>query len=99
MKQFVKGASIQLIINILMHIVRMIVAFLIIKYAPAPSQYTSFGKDSGWQILSLFLILSYNNISLIVSFIEYEEKKTKFFIGIGTISILATIYALKVLGI
>ena len=56
MKEFFKGFFIQLIINIVAHLIRIIISFLIIKYAPEPVQPTSFAKDSGWQILQNVLV-------------------------------------------
>ena len=99
MKQFIKGFSIQLCINLIAHLIRIGIAYLIIKYAPEPLYPTSFAKDSGWQIISLFSIIGYNIISLIVSFIRYRKNDMKLFIGWGMISILGIIYAMKFCGL
>ena len=99
MKQFIKGFSIQLSINLIAHLIRIGIAYLIIKYAPEPLYQTSFAKDSGWQLISLFSIIVYNIISLIVSFIRYRKNDMKLFIGWGMISILGIIYAMKFYGL
>lgn len=99
MKSFIKGFSLQLIINIFAHIIRIIVAYLIIKYAPDPSLQTSFAKDSGWQILSLFSIIGYNIISIIVSLIIFIKKDMKFLLGFEITTVLSIIYAIKFCGL
>lgn len=93
MKSFFKGFGIQLFINIFAHIIRIVVAYLIIKYAPEPSLPTSFGKDTGWQILSLFSIIIYNIFSMIIFIIKYIKNKNENALGFSTMSVLAGIYA------
>ena len=103
MKQFIKGFSIQLSINLIAHLIRIGIAYLIIKYAPEPLYPTSFAKDTGWQLISLFSIIVYNIISLIVSlivsFVRYRKNDIKLFVGWGMISILGIIYAMKFCGL
>ena len=94
MKKFFKGFFIQLIINIIAHLIRIIVAILIIKYAPEPIQPTSFAKDSGWQIVALLSIITYNIISIVISFIVLRKKDIKLFFGFVTISVINIYYIL-----
>ena len=96
---FCKGFFMQLVINLVMHIVRILVAFFIIKYAPEPQQITSFAKDSGWLIISLFLIMGYNIISFIILSIKKFKSNSKFCLGFFLQSIISFIYALKFCGL
>ncbi len=99
MKKYIKGFSLQLCINLLAHAIRILIAYLIIKYAPEPEYPTSFSKDSGWQIISLFSIIGYNIISLIVAFIKHRKKDIRVFKGFVIASILSIIYAVKFCGL
>ena len=99
MKKYIKGFSIQLCINILLHVIRILIAYLIIKYAPEPEYPTSFSKDTEWQIISLLSIIVYNIISLIVAFFKYRKKDMKIFVGFGIASILGIIFAVKFYGL
>ena len=93
MKQYIKGFSIQLLINIILNLIRILVAFLIIKYAPDVPPTTSFAKDSGWQIWSICSIILYNIISIIISLIMiFRRKNVKQYVGFGTVSILFGLY-------
>lgn len=95
MKKFFKGFFIQLIINIIAHFIRIIIAFLIIKYAPEPVEPTSFAKDSGWQILALLSIITYNIISIVISFMVLRKKDIKLFFGFAAISLINIYYILN----
>lgn len=99
MRDFFKGLSIQLGINLIAHLVRIIIAYLIIKYGPEPQTVTSFGKDSGWQMISLFMIIIYNIISLFIAFIKFRKTNVKFLYGFCITSILGGIYALMFCGL
>ena len=99
MRKYIKGFSIQLCINLLLHVIRLLIAYLIIKYAPEPEYPTSFSKDSGWQIISLLSIITYNIISLIVVFFKYRKKDIKIFVGFGIASILGIIYVVEFCGL
>lgn len=99
MKKSIKGFSIQFIINIVAHLVRVLVAYFIIKYGPEPELPTSFGKDSAWQLISLFSIIVYNIISLIVVLIRNRKKDVKFIIGFGIATILSILYVLLFCGL
>lgn len=99
MKDFLKGCSLQLGINLIAHLVRIVVAYLIIKYATEPTTITSFAKDSGWQAISLLLIIGYNTVSLFVSIVRSRKLNMRFLIGFCTISIFGGIYALKFCGL
>ena len=93
MKQYIKGFSIQLLINIGLNLIRILVAFLIIKYAPDVPSTTSFAKDSGWQIWAIASIMLYNIISIIISLIMiFIRKNVKQYVGVGTVSILVELY-------
>ena len=92
MKKFIKGFCIQLFVNIIAHLIRIIVAYLIIRYAPEPQYVTSFSKDTGWQLIALFSIIGYNLISLIVTFFKYRKNDIFLFVGYGTMSILSILY-------
>ena len=93
MKKYFKGFSIQLGINIVLHIIRMVVAYFIIKYAPE-DPYTSFAKDSMWQLISLLSILGYNAIFVIVMTIKHIRKDIKLYFGFLTSSLLGIVYVL-----
>ena len=68
---------------------------MIIKYAPEPvHQPTSFAKDSGWQILALLSIITYNIISIVISFMVLRKKDIKFFFGFAAISVINIYYIL-----
>ena len=97
MKKFFKGFSIQLGINLFLHILRILIAFFIIKYAPESEEITSFAKDSGWQILSLFSIIGYNIISFIILCIKNLKNNPKFCFGFLIESIIGFICALSIL--
>lgn len=99
MRKYIKGFSIQLCINLLLHVIRLLIAYLIIKYAPEPEYPTSFSKDSGWQIISLLSIIIYNIISLIVVFFKYRKKDIKIFVGFGIASILGIIFVIEFCGL
>ena len=93
MKQYIKGFSIQLLINISLNLIRILVAFLIRKYAPDVPPTTSFAKDSGWQIWSICSIILYNIISIMISFIMiFRRQNVKQYVGFGTVSILFGLY-------
>ena len=99
MRKYIKGFSIQLCINLLLHVIRLLIAYLIIKYAPEPEYPTSFSKDSGWQIISLLSIITYNIISLIVAFFKYRKRDIKKFVGFGIASILGIIFVVEFCGL
>ena len=99
MRKYIKGFSIQLCINLLLHVIRLLIAYLIIKYAPEPEYPTSFSKDSGWQIISLLSIIIYNIFSLIVAFFKYRKKDIKIFVGFGIASILGIIFVIEFCGL
>ena len=99
MRKYIKGFSIQLCINLLLHVMRLLIAYLIIKYAPEPEYPTSFSKDSGWQIISLLSIIIYNIFSLIVAFFKYRKKDIKIFVGFGIASNLGIIFVVKFCGL
>ena len=96
-KELRKGFFIQLTINIVAHLVRIAVADLIIKYAPEPQYPTSFCKDSGWQIVSLFIIVAYNIISLLITFISVRKTKVGFLYGFSIVSIIGAVIAWLIL--
>ena len=109
MKKFFKGFGIQLLINFIAHLIRIVIAYFIIKYMPikySPEYLvTSFAKESIWQLMSLFFIILYNFIVLVISFISVlyisifriKMKDPKLLIGLVTGSILGIIYAIKFL--
>ena len=99
MRKYIKGFSIQLCINLLLHVIRLLIAYLIIEYAPEPEYPTSFSKDSGWQIISLLSIITYNIISLIVAFFKYRKRDIKKFVGFGIASILGIIFVVEFCGL
>jgi len=48
-----------LLINVVLHLIRIVISYLIMKDANKFVATTSFRKDWGWQILSLFFIIGY----------------------------------------
>lgn len=95
MKKFIKGFSLQLIINIILYLIRYIIDLLILKYAPEVPPTTSFAKDSAWLIWSFCLLMMYNIISILVSFIMIISKKNiKTYAGFGASAIIYIIYVL-----
>ena len=98
MKKFFEGFSIQLCINIVLHIIRIVVAYYIIKYAPE-DPYTSFAKDSMWQLISLYSIIGYNTIFVVIMTIKNKKKDLKLYLGFLTSSLLGIVYVLFFCGL